>query len=196
MFVILPFFCFGQKYTYQEVKTRSEQLLSTLIRADLANACIYDTGTYYDYVTSSGDTAWGSFPEDKTTQGSVINIFTRYFMHYVYPKCPEYDTISCSITLQLNSRLELNAQPDLSVIPDFVIKNEGCHLLTIKEAKDIAKEKYLIPSDGEPYAYIFYDHIKKLFTWHVSDAYYDAKLGSYRPQFITMDATTGKLISE
>lgn len=175
---------------------KSEQLLSTLIREDLAKACTYDTGTYYDYVSSNGDTAWGSFPEDKVTQGHVINIFTRYFMHYVYPRCPMYDTISCSITLQLNSKLELDVQPDLSVIPDFVIKEEGCHLLTVKEAKDIAKEKYLIPSDHEPYAYIFYDHVKKRFTWTVQNFYYDIKRSSYRPQFIKMDASTGELIPE
>src|SRR6185312_15732838 len=42
--------------------------------------------------------------------------------YYTYSKCPAYDTISCSITLQLNNKLELDIQPDLSVIPDFVIK--------------------------------------------------------------------------
>ncbi|MBS1687514.1 MAG: hypothetical protein JSS96_02225 [Bacteroidetes bacterium] len=178
------------------MKTKSEALLPKLIGTKLAKACTYDTGTYYDYVTSSGDTAWGILLEDKRTQGRVINIFSRYFMHYVYTKCPEYDTISCSITLQLNNRLELDIDPDLSVIPDFVLKNEGCHLLTIREAKDIAKEKYLILSDREPYAYIFYDHVKKQFTWHIQNAYYDTRSNNYRAQFVTIDANTGALISE
>jgi len=196
LLILFPIICIGQGYTYKEVKAKSEVLLPKLIGTELASACIYDTGTYYNYVTSNGDTAWGTFPEDKKTQGHVINIFTRYFMHYTYSKCPAYDTISCSITLQLNNKLELDIQRDLSANPDLGIKNEGCNLLTIRKAKDIAKAKYLNLSDREPYAYIFYDHATKLFTWHIQNAYYDTKSNNYRPQFIVIDATTGKLISE
>ncbi|MGN6566462.1 MAG: hypothetical protein ACTHJ0_00845 [Flavipsychrobacter sp.] len=197
LFFFIPVCAFAQSYNAKQVKEKSDAIFTRLTNKAIAKAAIYDTGSYYSYITPSGDTAWGTIMQDKQTQGKLLNAYTRYLLHYTYPKCSVYNTINCAMTLQLDNKLQLSETPDLSCIPDFMLKNEPCHLLTAEEAIKIAKEKYFVPSDREPSTHFWYDPKSKQFTWSIDGAYLkDSVHRSYGTQIVTLDARTGALITK
>jgi len=198
LIIITPMLAQGQSYTIRKIKDQSKEVLAKLTNKDIAAAAAYDVNSYYSYITQNGDTTWGMLKDDKKTQGKILNVYTLYNLHYVYPKCSVYSTINCNITLELDDKLKLNSQPDLSYIPDYMLKNEACHLMTSAEAIKIAKEKYFIPCKVEPNAHFWYDHKSKVFTWSVDGVYIkdSTKRNEYSTQIVTLDASTGALISQ
>lgn len=192
-----PLAAFSQSYTVKEIKEKSGKALINLTNKSIAAACVYDSNSYYSYVTNTNDTSWGILAQDKRTKGKLLNVYTRYFLHYIYPKCRVYNTINCSITLEFDKTMSLSTVPDLSCIPDFMLKNEDCHLLTAQEAIKIAKEKYFVPSDREPNTHFWYDPKSKQFTWSIDGVYLkDSVHRSYGTQIVTLDASTGALITK
>ena len=194
---LMPLYSHAQSYSAKQVKEKSDAVFARLTNKVIAKAAVYDTSSYYSYLTPAGDTAWGIIMQDKQTQGKLLNAYSRYFLHYIYSKCSVYNTISCTVTLQLDNKLQLSETPDLSCIPDFMLKNEQCHLLTAQEAIKIAKQKYFVPSDREPTTHFWYDPKSKQFTWSIDGVYLkDSVHRSYGTQIVTLDASTGALITK
>lgn len=195
--IIAPMLAYGQGYTVKKIREQAGDVLAKVTNKDIAAAAVYDVNSYYSYITRSGDTSWGMLKDDKKTQGKVLNVYARYNLHYVYPKCSVYNTINCNITLELDNKLKLNTQPDLSCIPDFMLHSETCNLLTEAEAKKLAKEKYFVPSKIEPNAHFWYEPKTKVFTWSIDGVYIkdSTKRNEYSTQIVTLDASTGAVIS-
>lgn len=195
---IWPCTAFSQSYTVKEIKEKSGKTLTKLTGKSISAACVYDSNSYYSYVANANDTSWGILAQDKRTKGKLLNVYTRYFLHYTYPKCAVYSTINCSIILEFDKTMSLSTEPDLSCIPDFMLKNEACHLLSSAEAIKMAKDKYFIPSDREPNAHFWYDPKAKQFSWSIDGAYLKdtTKKNEYSTQIVTLDAETGAVISQ
>jgi len=195
---IWPCAAFSQSYTVKKIKEKSSKALISLTNKDIFAASVYDSNSYYSYITNAKDTSWGILAQDKRTKGKLLNVYTRYFLHYTYPKCAVYNTINCSIILEFDKAMSLSAMPDLSCIPDFMLKNEDCHLLSEAEAIKIAKDKYFVPSDREPNAHFWYEPKAKQFSWSIDGAYLKdtTKKNEYSTQIVTLDAETGAVISQ
>ena len=74
-----PFGAFGQSYSVKEIKEKSSKALTTLTGKSISAACVYDSNSYYSYITSTKDTSWGILAQDKKTRGKLLNVYTRYF---------------------------------------------------------------------------------------------------------------------
>src|SRR5690348_8495856 len=82
----MPLRADGQSYSAKQVKEKSDVVLARLTNKVIAKAAVYDTNSYYSYITQAGDTAWSTVMQDKQIQGKLLNAYSRYLLHYVYPK--------------------------------------------------------------------------------------------------------------
>jgi hypothetical protein len=96
-----------------------------------------------------------------------------------YLSCPVYDSIETIIEIALDKHLKLLTYKGVDVIPDFVMKNLPCNLISRKKALEIVKKKGIEATEFD--FQIDYDPIEKRFTYSLVES-------------IVIDAASGEVI--
>ncbi|MEI8278182.1 MAG: hypothetical protein WCG87_00380 [Bacteroidota bacterium] len=195
-----PFFSMGQQYTIEQVRHNADSIMRSLVGESIFKRCTYDPHTYYNYKGQRKKEAeWSVLDTDFSTRGKVQNIFVRYNVKYSYPHCPEYNTVTGVVSLDLDNKLQLNVARDLNIIPDYMLKGEECHFITKEEAIDTATKKGMRTLD-KPQITLHYVHFRKQFLWQLVYLQTDSTMPDSRMfgawHTMSVDAEKGIFISD
>ncbi len=165
----LPNYINAQQYKTVHVKHVGDSILRKRLGDSLFKFVKYDTDTYYEYKTSTGESEWETLDEFENTKGDFVEVDIRWDVKIPYPKCSSFDTIKGKTSFVLNSKLKPKEKPYLKFIPRFFWNNSPCNLISKEDAISIASKKFKEKGIEPITAYISYDPYSKKFTWSVSN---------------------------
>ena len=171
IFLLLPAIVFGKKHRLKtaDIIALSDSILKERTGDMLFKYCRLDNGSYYSY-KKSDKTRYKLLAGTEKLPKRFVEAHLTYNFQMPYPECPDYDTVtgSITITLQKQDTLLLVARtPDLSFIPEPAKTREKCKVIDSHEALAIAKKDTVKLGVTKPYARLEYDVVSGSFRWIV-----------------------------
>ena len=180
--------------TKQAILTQAQNTLLQASNERIASHFrFYESGSYYSYKENGSDELLWSKMEGDTLRGHPQQIYTQFYLTLPYPECPAYDTIGGNVKIVFDSALAVVQKPDLSYLPEFVLKGEGCNLLTEKEAMAITNNYKNVNANADYISALNYDAHGK-FIWTIIVMPND--LLNQKLISVKIDAHTGELLTK
>jgi hypothetical protein len=182
----------AQSYSYDDVLKKADKAITSFMPKHLLSF----TRLYYSpyYSADGGEQQYYLLEQGKRTEGKLSQVTLRYRLKLKYLSCPVYDSIETIIEIALDKHLKLLTYKGVDVIPDFVMKNLPCNLISRKKALEIVKKKGIEATEFD--FQIDYDPIEKRFTYSLSG---DVIKAADNPETsivesIVIDAASGEVI--
>ncbi len=184
----------AQSYSYDEVLKKAEKSLKHILPEHLLPfAKLYYT-PYYS--SEGGEQQYFLLEKGKNTEGKLVRVMLRYHLKMKYSACTAYDSIETVIEMELDNHLKLLNAKGLDVVPEFVIKNLPCNLLTRKQALALVKKRNIEAQEAD--FQIEYDPFEKRFQYYLTG---DVIKAANNPEASTVesmiiDAATGEILED
>lgn len=159
--LLLALPAFSQSYTYDEVIKKAGIALTQVLPSHLIPAVEINYSPYYLSLTP--DEEWKLLEKGKKTKGKLQKLNVRYKFLLRYTTCSNFSNVEANIELELNDKLELVSHKGINNIPEYILKNLPCPLITPTEAVAIAAKNgvKMLEQNIKPY----YNSSTKKFTY-------------------------------